>query len=266
MGGRSWRQRVWLLLQLTKREIAERYQGTALGALWPLLFAVASLALYTFVFSVVLKVRWSLPGDAAARPFEFALILYTGLVPYLVCAEMINRAPALVLAVPNYVKKVPFPLDILPMVTLGSSLFHSAINVFLLVALTGLAWGTISWSLLLLPLVYLPLVLLCLAIGWTLSAVGVFFRDVGQIAPLAAQLLLFGTPIFYPPEMVPAPFDTVLALNPLTPVVNAFRAVILFGTAPDWTAWILGCVVFGGICVLAHGLFRRLRPSFADLM
>lgn len=266
MGQRSWSQKIWLFGQLTRREVVQRYQGTALGALWPLLMAVASLLLYTFVFSVVLQVRWPVPGTDAARPFEFALILYAGMVPYLVCAEMINRSPGLVLAVPNYVKKVPFPLGILPLVVLASSLLQSAISVVLIAILAAVAWGTLSWAILFLPLVYLPLVLLCLAIGWAASALGVFFRDIAQVAPLAAQLLLFGTPIFYPPDLVPEPFDTVLALNPLTTVVEGFRAVILFGTAPDWGAWAAVSLAFAALAVLAYWLFQRLRPAFADLM
>ncbi|HLN23896.1 MAG TPA: ABC transporter permease [Patescibacteria group bacterium] len=259
-------QLTWLVLQLTKRDIGQRYKGTIFGALWPVLFALANLSIYTFVFSFVMKVRWPNLQDPTEHPGGFALTLFAGLIPFLLATDVINRSPSLVLAVPNLVKKVPFPLIVLSLVNVASAAFQSLINFALLMVFTVLLWHTLPWTVVLAPLVYLPLLLLCLGISWTLSALGVFIRDLVQVMPLLTQLLMFATPIFYPRSAIPGAFQHILAFNPLTLVVEDFRGTMLFGTQPDWYLWGATTVAFGLFAVFGMWLFNRLRPAFSDVM
>src|SRR5215211_7627558 len=221
-----WRQRE-LLRQLTAREVAERYRGTYLGVVWSFLTPLLMLAVYTFVFSRVLAVKWGV-GDAADNPALFALALFAGLIPFTVFSEAVHRAPSLVLNNPNYVKRVVFPLEVLPLTVLGAALIHSLISVAILVAGIALLLGFVSPTLLLLPLAYLPLVLLCAGLSWFLAALGVYVRDIGQGVTVAVQALLFLSPIFYAVDAVPPAFRPLLLLNPLSPIVNGFRDCLLW--------------------------------------
>ena len=223
------------------------------------------LAVYTFVFSGIFKVRWV--NSAEATPLgEFALILFAGLIPFNVFSEVILRSPNLILSVPNYVKKVVFPLEILPVVALGSSIVSSLISVSVLLAAIGLLLGSISWSLILLPLAYLPLILLTLAAGWLLASLGVYLRDIGQGIGIATQALFFISPIFYPPTAIPEPYRFLVYLNPLTPILGNFRYALLGQGEFNWGLW-LGWTVLGGVLAwLGYVWFMKTRKGFADVL
>lgn len=253
-----------LAWDLTRRDLAQRYRGTVLGAFWPFLYGALSLLIFTYVFSVVLKVRW--PVAAGDTPASGALMIFAGLVPYLFVAEVISRAPASIVSVPNFVKKVRFPLRVLPVVVVGSAMLLSLVNAGLLVIAAGIARGGLPATAWLLPLAYLPLGLFALACAFALSSLGVFFRDLGQISPLVAQLLMFLAPVCYPLEQVPDSVRAVVDANPLTYFTGVFRGLVLQGTPLQWDAWIMQTLLWSGLLVLAAWLFRRTRPMFADLL
>src|ERR1051326_3037187 len=197
-----WRYRD-LIVQLIVREVKQRYRGMYLGLFWALITPVLMWRVYTFVFSVVLKARWGDAFDQPVSPYDFALTMLAGLIPFTVFSEVLNAGPSLVLRVPNYVKRVVFPLEVLPVVSVGSALIHSALAMLILVAGTFLFEGHLSPSIFLFPLAYLPLILLCLASSWLLSSLGVYVRDVGQTVGILTQVLMFLSPVFYPPSAVP---------------------------------------------------------------
>jgi lipopolysaccharide transport system permease protein len=257
-------QTLWLGLVLTRRELSQRYRGTVLGALWPFVYSGLLLAMFTFVFSLVLKVRWSVGDDV--RPNEGALMIFTGLVPYLFIAEVVTRSATCITAVPNFVKKVRFPLWLLPAIVVSSALVLAGINSLILIGAVGALWREVPATVLMLPLMFLPLAAVGLGFAFLFGALGVFFRDLSQVSPLLAQGLMFLAPVCYPASAVPPAFATAIQLNPLTWFVTAFRNLALDGrvvTFTDWTWHTLLCVVFA---IVGFVFFQRTRRSFADLL
>ena len=254
-----------LIAQLTRREITQRYRGTYLGVLWSFLTPFLMLLIYTFVFSVVLQAKW---GDVN-RPTnmgQFALTLFAGLIPFNAFAEVVTRAPTLILQVPNYVKRVVFPLEVLVVVALGSALVHSLISVSILLVGIVLCLGFISPMVALLPLAYLPLMLLSLGLGWFLASLGVYVRDVGQTIALVVQVLFFLTPIFYPATAVPTRFQFVMNLNPLTMILEGFRRPLLWQQPLSWQPFVVWTTGTAVLAVLGYAWFMKTKHGFADVM
>lgn len=257
-------QKFWLALILTRRELSQRYRGTALGALWPFLYSGLLLAMFTFVFSFVLKVRWSLVGNE--RPYEGALMIFAGLVPYLFLAEVLTRSTTCITSVPNFVKRVRFPLALLPGVVVSSAATLAFVNTLILLGAVLILWHDVSATVLLLPLLFVPLAFLALGIAFFFGALGVFFRDLSQVSPLLAQLLMYLAPVCYPMSLIPPVFADAIAWNPLTWFVNTFRGLALEGhvlSLSEWTMQTLLCFVFA---LLSFFFFGRTRRSFADLL
>lgn len=258
-----WRQRS-LIWQFTQREVLGRYKGSFLGIFWSLVNPLALLLIYTFVFGVVFQSRW--PQARTTSLSEFALITFCGLMVHNVFAEAVVRAPTLIVGVPNYVKKVVFPLEVLVVSTLGGALFHGAVSLLILLGALLVTTGGLAWTLPLLPVVLLPLVFLVLGVSWFLASLGVFIRDIGHSIALAVQMLFFLTPIFYPLEAIPQPFQTLIRLNPMSTIVESSRAVVLWGRMPDWEA--LGVWTLVGVVVMLLGYtwFMKSRRAFADVI
>ena len=258
-----WRHRE-LIRQFTRREIEGRYKGSFLGLFWSFVNPLVLLLIYTFVFGIVFKARW--PNAKTDNLGEFAITLFCGLTAFNIFGECVNRAAGLVIGVPNYVKKVVFPLEILAVSVLGSALFHGLISLSILLAANLILNRTLQWTLVLLPLVALPLVFLSLGLTWFLSSLGVFIRDVGYTVTLIVQVLFFVTPIFYPLENIPLPFQTIIRLNPLTPIVENFRRVILWGWLPSWSGLALWLLATGALMVLGYAWFMKTKKAFADVI
>jgi lipopolysaccharide transport system permease protein len=263
---RSLYQNRELIWNLTKREINSTYRGSFLGALWTIIIPLMMMLIYTFVFSVILQATWDTGSSQPTPRAEFALILYSGLTAFNVFASVINRAPGLVLSVPNYVKKVVFPLEILPIVILGSAMFTCMINVILILIGSLFVYGRISPTFWLLPLVLIPFILLSLGLGWFLSSMGVYVRDIGQATSVVVQILFFMTPIVYPISMVPPNLRFLIALNPLTPIVEGFRRVLLWGEMLDWKIWTLLTLFSFILFILGSAWFYATKRGFADVM
>ena len=256
-----------LIWNLTKREIQSTYQGSFLGALWTLILPLMMLLIYTFVFSVIFQAKWA--GTDIGQPTpqgEFALILFAGLTPFNFFSMVINRAPGLVLTVPNYVKKVIFPLEILPVVVAGSALFTSFINIGLILLGSLLVYHRIPLSIWMLPLAYIPLILLTLGLAWFLSSLGVFIRDVGQAISIIVQILFFVTPIFYSADAVPQSMKIVVLLNPLSSMIDNFRRALIWNTPIDWLMWSLVTLFSAVVAILGYAWFSATKKGFADVM
>ncbi|WP_156797141.1 ABC transporter permease [Nitrosomonas sp. Is79A3] len=252
---------------MIKREVIGRYRGSFLGLLWTFVNPILMLAIYTFVFGVVFKIRLDPQNtDIYDDKFAFALLLFTGLILFNLFSECLSRAPGLVLANVNYVKKVIFPLEILPLVSLGSALFHAGISFLVLVIFILVIDHPIHWTLICLPIIILPLLLLVLGLSWMLASIGVYVRDIGQFIGLILTMLLFMSPIFYPASALPESVRDYLFLNPLTFVIEQARAVTLYGQLPDWS----GLVIYYMLaCIIAWvGLmwFMKTRKGFADVL
>lgn len=262
MAASLWRNRS-LALALTKREVIGRYRGSFMGILWSFFNPVFMLAVYTFVFSVVFKARWSGGSDSKT---EFALVLFAGMIVFNLFAECANRAPGVILVNANYVKKVVFPLEILPVVLLGAAAFHLLVSVAVWLIFYLIFFGVPHPTILLLPLVLLPLALFTLGLSWMLASLGVYLRDVGQIVGVVIGALMFLSPIFYPVTILPETYQTFLQLNPLTPVIEQTRQTLVWGSVPDAKFWGLSLMVSAAIAWLGFAWFQKTRKGFADVL
>ncbi len=256
------RQHAGLIRQFAAREFDTRYRQSLLGSLWAVLTPLLMLGVYTFVFRSVFKLRWPAGSDSN---LGFALRVYAGLAVFNFFAECVNRAPRLVLDQPHLVKKVVFPLEVLPWVSAASAFVNLAIALALLL-LFGLADGGPHLSVLALPLVWLPLLPLCLGLGWLLAAVGTYVKDVGQVLGLLVSLLMFLSPIFFPVEALPAAVQPWLALNPLALPITQTRQVLLDGLWPAWGPWGLQLLASCAIAWLGAAFFKAARGGFADVV
>lgn len=252
-----------LLLEFTKREIAIRYKGSYLGIIWSFLNPLFMLAVYTFVFGYIFKSKWNIQSDSQ---LTFAFVLFSGLIPYNIFAEVFTRAPGLVINNANYVKKVVFPLEILPVAILGSALFHALIGVIILVTGVWLILGTLHWTIIYLPLVLLPILFLSLGVGWFLASLGTFIRDISQLVNILVSAIMFLTPIFYPLSSVPKVFLPIYMINPITPVVDNMRKIVIWGQMPDWSSLLIGILVSFGLSLGGLAWFRKTKKAFADVM
>jgi lipopolysaccharide transport system permease protein len=257
-----WRNR-GLIKASAKREVLGRYRGSVMGILWSFFNPLFMLAVYTFVFSEVFKAKWNTGSDSKT---EFALVLFAGLIVFNLFADCINRAPGLILSNVNYVKKVVFPLEILPWVALSSSLFHGTISLAVWLIAYAVFFGVPHATVLYLPIIVLPLVLFIMGLSWALASLGVYLRDVSQFIGILITVLMFLSPIFYPSAAVPEAYRHLLYLNPLTTVIEQTRAVLFWGKSPDFM--ILG-ICWGAAAMIAwlgFAWFQKTRKGFSDVL
>jgi len=263
LGKSLWRNRQ-LILQMTKREVVGRYQGSAMGLVWSFLNPVFLLAVYTFVFSVVFKARWGGGGEESKT--QFAVVLFVGMIVHGLFAEVLNRAPGLILSNVNYVKKVVFPLEILPVVSMGAALFHSLISLGVLLIAFALFNGYLQWTVIFTPLVLLPLVILTMGISWMLASLGAFLRDVGQTIGIITMVLMFLAPVFYPVSALTEEFRPWIMANPLTFIIEQARDVLIWGLLPNLIGLGFYTLVATAIAWSGYAWFQKTRKGFADVI
>lgn len=261
--GSLWRHRR-LIFQMAKREVVGRYKGSVIGLLWSFLNPVFMLAMYTFVFSVVFKARWG-AGNAETRS-QFALVLFVGMIVHSLFAEVLNRAPALILGNVSYVKKIVFPLEVLPVISMGAALFHGMVSLLVLLIAFAMMNGHLYWTAILVLPVLLPLVLLTLGLAWALASLGVFLRDVGQTIGLALIVLMYFAPVFYPVSALPAELRPWLMMNPITFPIEQARAVIILGQQPDWQGLLVYSLVAALVAWVGYAWFQTTRKGFANVL
>lgn len=260
----SLRRNRQLIAKLTRRDVISRYRGSLIGLAWSFFNPLLMLAIYTFVFSTVFKARWGTGGEESRA--DFAAILFVGVIIHGLLAECINKAPGLILGNVSYVKRVVFPLEVLPWVAMGSSLFHALVS-FLVLLLAQLVLGhAIPWTAILFPVVVLPLVLVAMGFGWLLSATSVYVRDVGMVTGLFSTVLMFMAPVFYPLSALPPALRPWLQLNPLTFIIEQGRAVLIAGALPDWPGLLAYSALALGFAWLGFFWFQKTRVGFADVV
>ena len=257
-----WRHAA-LIGQFARREIDTRYRQSWLGPLWLVLTPLLMLGIYTLVFRHVLQLRW---GAVAESNLGFSLRLYAGLAVLNFFSDCVSRAPNLVTEQAHLVKKVVFPIEILPWISVMASLVHLLIAFVVLVSLGSLNSGTLPTTALLLPLVWLPLIPLCLGLSWLLSGIGTYVQDLGQIVSMALMMLLFLSPVFFPVEALPEAWRGWIWLNPLALIITQTREVLIAGHAPDWAALGLHGLVSLGVAALGAAFFHRVRSGFSDVV
>jgi lipopolysaccharide transport system permease protein len=257
-----WRNRD-LIWALTKREVLGRYRGSVMGILWSFFNPLLMLGVYTFVFSTVFKARWAGGSDSKT---EFALLLFAGMLVFGIFSECVNRAPSLILSNPNYVKKVVFPLEILPIVSLGAALFHLLVSLLVWVLFYIVAFGVPQAGILLLPVALFPFAIFVLGLSWLLAALGVYLRDISQFVGVVVMALMFLSPIFYPLSALPEGYREVVALSPITVAVDQARKLMFWGNGIDWAAWSIYLAISLLVGWFGFAWFQKTRRGFADVI
>jgi len=257
-----WRNR-GLIWALTKREVLGRYRGSVMGILWSFFNPLFMLAIYTFVFSTVFKARWAGGSDSKT---EFALLLFAGMLVFSIFSECVTRAPTLILSNPNYVKKVVFPLEILPIVNLGAALFHLCVSLMVWLLFYIVAYGWPQPEILLLPVALFPFIVFVLGLSWFLAALGVYLRDISQFVGVAVTALMFMSPIFYPLSALPDGFRELVALSPISAAVDQARNLMFWGQGIAWASWSVYALVSLVIGWMGFAWFQSTRRGFADVI
>lgn len=257
-----WQHRE-LIMQMTKREVIGRYRGSIMGLAWSFFNPILMLVIYTFVFSGVFKARWGVSGNEGHA--DFAIILFVGLIMHGLFAECVNRAPGIILANVNYVKKVVFPLEILPWIAFGSALFHTSISIAVLLIAQLILNQNMPWTIIFFPMILLPLALATLGFSWFLGALGVYVRDIGQITTMATTVLMFLSPVFFPIEAF-GKYAHILKYNPLAYLIEEGRNTMIYGKIPDFSSWLV--VTLLGLMMAWAGFvwFQKTRKGFADVL
>jgi len=262
--GKSLLQHRDLILQMAKREVVGRYKGSIMGLAWSFFNPILMLTVYSFVFSVVFKARWGI--DEEESKTYFAVVLFVGMIVHGLLAEVLNRAPGVIVGNVNYVKKVVFPLEILPVISMGAALFHNLISLVVLLIALIILDGSLHWTVALIPLVLLPLVILTLGLAWMLASLGVFIRDIGQTIGIITTVMLFMAPVFFPLSALPEKYHPLIMANPLTFIIEQAREVLIFGHLPDWFGLGLYMLVASVVAWAGFTWFQKTRKGFADVL
>lgn len=250
----------YLLGQLVRRDVLLKYRGSFLGIGWSFLYPLLLLFAFGLVFERIVGVRWGSYSGVSSF-----LVIYAGLVVFTPFSETASSAPRLILGYQNYVKKIIFPTEILPVMLASSAGLHALINALLLL-LAAILFAGFHASQALLPLVLLPAFLFILGVAWFLAAAGVFVRDLVHVMPVLMQMLMFLSPVFYPTESVPASLRWLHHLNPLSLAIENVRRAVLLGQSPDWPAWLAGMLIGTLAALLGYAFFMRGKEEFADVL
>ncbi len=253
----------YLLRQLVKKDIQQRYQGSVLGMLWSFIAPILMLVIYTFIFSEVFQARWDV--DTSDK-YQFALVLFCGLTAFNLVGEVMNRATALIASNTNYVKKVIFPLEMLPVVTTLSALFNCLISFVILIVAKLIIYKNVSPTLYLIFLNLIPLIVMAVGLGLLISAISVYLKDVGNFISLLVNILMYMSPVFFPLSAVPESFRAVCEANPMTYLIENFRNVVIYGKWLDWKYFGISCTVSIVIYWIGKVVFMRAKEGFADVL
>lgn len=253
-----------LIWDLVRRDVSGRFRGSLAGMSWSIVNPILMLVVYTFVFGVVFKSRWTESlGDGHS---QFALVLFVGLMVFGVVADCLTRACAVIRGNTNYVKRVVFPLEILPVVGILAAGFNFLVSLVVFVVASFLANDGIPWQSVYLPILLVPLLLGLLGVCWLLASLGLYVPDVSQFIGIGTSVLMFMSPIFYPLSAVPERYRFFVELNPLSFYVEQARVALLWGGSPDWRGWTWHLIAALAVAWAGYWWFQKTRKGFADVL
>lgn len=253
----------YLFKQLVKKDIQQQYKGSVLGILWSFIVPIFMLVIYTFVFSEVFQAKWDI--DTSDK-YQFALVLFCGLTVFNLVSEVMSRSTRLIASNTNYVKKVIFPLEILPVVATFSSLFNCGISFIILIVVRLIIYHSVSTTLYMIFLMFIPLIVLAVGLGLFISAVSVYLKDVGNAISVIITILMYISPVFFPLSAVPESFRSVCECNPMTYIIENFRNVVLYGKCINWKYYGISCAVALVFYFIGKVVFMRAKEGFADVL
>lgn len=258
-----WRHRD-LLVQFTRRGISQRHRATLFGGAWAVLTPLLMMGLYATVLGAIFGGRYGVRAEETG--LDYALGIFLSLTVFQLLGETLAQSPSIVVSQANLVKKVIFPLELLPVSTFGTTFFYFLINLCLALLAVAFVGPGLQPTAVLLPIVLLPLFMICLGVAWWLSALGVFLRDIAQATGFVSQALLYASAVFYSTERIPEAIWTWVRFNPLTHLVSGSRDILLWSRPPDW--WGVGYAYVCGVMLLVSGLlvFAKCKRAFADVL
>src|SRR5437588_6475229 len=255
-----------LLGMLLIRDLDARYKGSLLGKLWPLVTQACQIAIYTYVFGVILRVRANIEGLPNTN-LAFGIWLFAGLLPWLAFTGGLMQATSSVIGHPNLVKKVVFPMSLLPIVPVLSSLVETSFGLLPLLALFALVTHHIHPTVLLLPFVWMVQILFTLGFAYIVAGLTVYVRDVPQTMGIILNIWFYLTPIVYPRSLIPGRFRSIVfSINPMVAFVDAYRGLILAGRFDQWDEFARTTIFSIFVFTVGFSLYRRLQPAFADVL
>jgi lipopolysaccharide transport system permease protein len=251
-----------LIASLARREIAARYKGSVLGIVWAILTPAVTIATFTLIFAGIFGARFGVTGSG----WEFALYLFCGVLPWTAFQEAVQLSSQKIVSQANLVKRVVFPLEILPVAQTLASLANQLLGTLALIILALIIQRTIHPTILWLPVLIVPQLLLTFGVAWLVASLGVFLRDIVQGIALLLMVWMYLTPIIYPESIVPQRFRPIINANPFTALIRSYRNIMLEGIGPDWR----GLAYFTGFALIAfvfgYWWFARTRKNFADVI
>lgn len=253
-----------LIQRMTKREVVGRYKGSVVGIAWSFFNPLLMLLVYTFVFSKIFKSRW--PAEELDGSGSFAMMVFLGMIVHAFFSECLNKSPEILLNNKNYITKVVFPLEILPIVNIGVAIFHLTISM--LVAAIALVWldRLPGLTVLMFPFLLLPLVLGTAGLTWITTSLGVYIRDISQLVVFISSILLFLSPVFYPTSALPEKYQAWLVYNPLTYFIEQSRGLLLYNKIPDLNGLLTAYCISSAIFFAGYYWFQKTRKGFADVL
>jgi len=256
-----------LLLTLVRRDLEAQYKGSILGNLWPLLNQLSQLVIYTYVFSIVLKVKLQLAGFPENSDITFGVWLFAGLLPWSAFTSGLIKSGVSVVGQPNLVKKVVFPLGLLPLVPILTAFIESSLGLAALILIVAVSTQKLNATLCLLPLVWVPQLLLTAGLGYLTAGLTVFLRDIPQTLGVILNFWFYLTPIVYPASIIPEQWrGWIFWLNPMAAISEVYRDLILLGEVKHWGEWGVATLISAAIFCAGFAVYRRLRPAFADVL
>ncbi|WP_436873650.1 ABC transporter permease [Kosakonia sacchari] len=257
------RNNIKLIIDLTKRDIISKYKGSLFGFFWSIITPLMLLLVYSFVFGTIFKSRWAGMDDSKAN---FAIVLFIGMLTYNIFSDSISRSPWLISGNANYVKKVIFPITILPIVNVLSAIYNFAMGFIAWLIIVLILGGTLHLTVILLPVAVMPVILMSLGGSWLFSALGVYFKDVGQFISVFVMILMFSCPIFYPITAVPEKYQFIFHLNPIAMTIEMVRDITIFGRIPSISTY--ANVFITSLLIASVGLlfFKKCRGGFSDVL
>jgi lipopolysaccharide transport system permease protein len=263
----KWWGKFDLLRTLVRRDLEARYKGSVLGNLWPLLNQLSQLLIYTYVFSIVLKVKLHTLKGLPENNFTFGLWLFAGLLPWIAFTGGLMQSAGSVIGQPNLVKKVVFPLALLPLVPILSTFIESSFGLMALIFFVAITTHTLHTTLALLPLVWLTQLLLTAGLGYLTAGLTVFLRDIPQTMGVLLNVWMYLTPIIYPASAIPEAFRKwVFWLNPMAAIAEVYRDIVLVGEVQHWREWGVAAAISAMTFYCGFTVYKRLRPAFADVL
>jgi lipopolysaccharide transport system permease protein len=251
-----------LIISLSRRELAARYRGSALGLIWAILTPVVMIAIFTIIFAGIFKAKFGVNSSQ----WDYALYLFCGLLPWNAFQETLQLSANTIVSHANLVKRVVFPLETLPvslaLAAIANQLFGTAALILAVLILRHETNPTILF----LPVLLIPQLIATLGAAWLLASLGVFVRDIVQGVTLLLMAWMYLTPIIYPESLVPDRYRTVINLNPFTALVRNYRRIILEGSTPDWRGLAYFGIFASVVFVFGYWWFARTRKNFADVI